>query len=105
MKLMDSCVLIMLLFVYFRNPWLKSRFFLNLCQLKCLIFILLYKITAKLSKNQFHEIFGLIWLTMSTEKYQSLPQLLLWGIFINYCKGGVIDSTADHADIRGLVTA
>ena len=59
MKLMDSCVLIMLLFVYFRNPWLKSRFFLNLCQLKCLIFILLYKITAKLSKNQFHEIFGL----------------------------------------------
>ena len=59
MKLMDSCVLIMLLFVYFRNPWLKSRFFLNLCQLKCLIFILLYKITAKLSKNQFHEILGL----------------------------------------------
>jgi hypothetical protein len=48
---------------------------------------------------------GLIWLTMSTEKYQSLPQLLLWGIFINYCKAGVIDSTADHADIRGLVTA
>ena len=53
----------------------------------------------------FHEISGLIWLTLVNKKYQSLPQKILWGMFINHCKGGVIDSTADHADIRGLVTA
>ena len=50
-------------------------------------------------------IIGLIWLTLVNKKYQSLPQKILWGMFINHCKGGVIDSTADHADIRGLVTA
>jgi len=39
---------------------------------------------------------GLIWLTLVNKKHQFLPQRILWGVFINHCKGGV--KWADHQD-------